>query len=166
MFDWLTIYFYRSHRHVRLWNSTIEVFEEYIRSCKLWERHGRLDFMYSWYTSTCYDYIHPSNIAVSQATQVLLNDFCNRYFDMKSKVHSPLKTPQHKKFRKSTKLPQIPRNSQKNLQNSLHKNFWKKMDTTNEFVFRICLIGCFQFCILWIDFQKVSNGILSKFGYF
>ena len=85
LFYWFLLKFnpnlyHRNYSYVNIWNSTSITGKEFLRGCKLLARHGRKDFVSSWYSSTCQDYLHPSNIAIAEATQILLNDFCNRYF--------------------------------------------------------------------------------------
>ena len=68
---------------VIIWDSCSPIVEEYIRGCSLLSRR-KTRIQENWagprpYDGyfNCYDYIHPGYVAVSQMTQILLNDICN-----------------------------------------------------------------------------------------
>lgn len=77
MMIWLS--YCRSHPNINYWDSSNKLAEEYIRGCIVFERYTPVDYA-GGYTANCEDYIHTGNIALIEATQILLNDFCNSHF--------------------------------------------------------------------------------------
>ena len=68
------LFYCRDYPEVRIWDSSNPLAEEYIRSCKLAKRKDVNKF--TSYTN-CGDYIHTGFVALSSATQLLMNDICN-----------------------------------------------------------------------------------------
>ena len=59
---------------VAFWDSSNRVVEEYVRSCSVAERTAS-QWIDTW--MDCTDYIHPGYSAMTQTTQILINDMCN-----------------------------------------------------------------------------------------
>ena len=61
-----------------IWDSANPLAEEYVRACELLRRHD-VHLGREWFEAyyNCVDFIHTGYSALSQTTQILLNDICH-----------------------------------------------------------------------------------------
>ncbi len=69
---------FRSEKTVSIWDSSNPLVEEYVRSCIVYPLREAVKGTFSLQYTACEDYIHSGNAALSQATQLLINDICNK----------------------------------------------------------------------------------------
>jgi hypothetical protein len=68
-----------------IWDSSNSLVEEYIRGCVLFQQRMQFAVSASFFADPdhsyidCNDFTHPGYSALSQATQLFLNDLCNEY---------------------------------------------------------------------------------------
>ncbi|XP_046632225.1 N-acetylneuraminate 9-O-acetyltransferase-like [Daphnia pulicaria] len=66
----------KNYSQIQIWDSSNIFAEEYVRGCRVFserETAGKYSLQYT----SCRDYIHTGYTALSQATQLLLNQICN-----------------------------------------------------------------------------------------
>ncbi|XP_057380106.1 uncharacterized protein LOC130702455 [Daphnia carinata] len=75
------------HSGIRVWDSSNALVEEYIRSCTIIKRDEKEKKIYpigphhAYAYFSCLDCVHTGYAALSQATQLLFNDICNRQME-------------------------------------------------------------------------------------
>ena len=83
----LSLYFFRKHRNIQIWDSSNSLAQEYVRGCTVFHNReipkdvfvkgGSNSFINCKSYINCDDYIHTGYVALSQATNLLYNDICN-----------------------------------------------------------------------------------------
>lgn len=72
---------YRNHTNIRVWDSSNLFAEEYVRGCAILERDEQSSPLRRCPSVqfNCNDFLHTGDVALSQATQLLVNDVCNEF---------------------------------------------------------------------------------------